>query len=71
MMLGHLGFPGWDKAIRDAIELSIRTPEGRTADLGGTASTSQVGDAVAMLLGEAEPGPHQAPAATTRSAAGP
>jgi tartrate dehydrogenase/decarboxylase / D-malate dehydrogenase len=53
MMLGHLGFPEWDKAVRDAIELSIRTPETRTADLGGTATTSQVGDTVATLLREA------------------
>jgi tartrate dehydrogenase/decarboxylase / D-malate dehydrogenase len=70
MMLGHLGFPDWDKAIRAAIERSIRTPEGRTADLGGTATTSQVGDAVALLVGETEPGAYAAPAVTTSSGAG-
>jgi hypothetical protein len=35
-----------------AIESSVLSPATRTPDLGGTATTSQVGDAVGERLGE-------------------
>lgn len=52
LMLNHLGFAKWDKAIRRAIELSVLSPATRTRDVEGTATTSQVGDALTELLDE-------------------
>jgi tartrate dehydrogenase/decarboxylase / D-malate dehydrogenase len=42
LMLEHLQLPGSAKALMAAIEKSLRRPDTRTADLGGTASTSDV-----------------------------
>jgi tartrate dehydrogenase/decarboxylase / D-malate dehydrogenase len=52
LMLGHLGYPEWEQAVLKAIESSVLSPATRTPDLGGTATTSQVGDTVGERLGE-------------------
>ncbi len=48
-MLEHLGFPEWAKDVVGAIEattsMGITTP-----DLGGHASTTEVGDAIVSFL---------------------
>jgi tartrate dehydrogenase/decarboxylase/D-malate dehydrogenase len=49
MMLEHLGHPEAAQAIERAIETVVR--EGpRTRDMGGTASTAEVGQAIASAL---------------------
>jgi len=48
-MLDHLGEADAAKSVMDAIETVCRDGE-LTRDLGGSASTSQVGDAVASHL---------------------
>ena len=51
MMLDHLGHPEAGKAIVDAIEKMLADPRApRTPDMGGTASTEDVGRAIAELL---------------------
>lgn len=50
MMLEHLGAPEAAAALMTAIEESLRRPETRTADVGGTASTEQVTKAVLNRL---------------------
>jgi tartrate dehydrogenase/decarboxylase/D-malate dehydrogenase len=49
LMLEHLGEADGAKRVLDAIEAVCRDGP-RTRDIGGTASTSEVGDAVAALL---------------------
>jgi 3-isopropylmalate dehydrogenase len=49
MMVGHLGQTGMAKAIEGAVESAIRAGE-CTRDLGGSLSTSEVGDAVVRRL---------------------
>ena len=51
MMLDHLGEADAAAAIVRAIEAVLATPEGRTRDLGGTASTTECGQAVAAAIG--------------------
>ncbi len=51
MMLDHLGEAGAARAIEKAIAEVLANAEPRTADLGGRASTSEVGKAVAAALG--------------------
>jgi tartrate dehydrogenase/decarboxylase/D-malate dehydrogenase len=46
MMLSHLGYPQWESAIIEAIERVIIEGKVRTPDLGGTARTAQLTDAV-------------------------
>ena len=50
MMLEHLGFPKAAREIVDAIETAIVDKDIRTPDLGGKASTKEMGDAVAEIL---------------------
>jgi len=50
MMLDHLGHPGWSEALEEAIAETVADPEERTPDLGGTATTERVGDAVLAKL---------------------
>jgi len=50
MMLDHLGHPGWSEALEEAIAETVADPEKRTPDLGGTATTERVGDAVLAKL---------------------
>ena len=50
MMLDHLGYPEATKAIVDAIAALLRDDGPRTADLGGTATTREVGEAIAAVL---------------------
>src|SRR5215204_6259489 len=50
MMLDFLGQPEAAKAINDACRDVVADPKNHTRDLGGQASTTQVGDAVAAKL---------------------
>jgi len=52
MMLEHLGLPDAAAALMRAIEIVV-AGDVRTPDLGGSASTAEVGDAVVRALGEA------------------
>jgi tartrate dehydrogenase/decarboxylase/D-malate dehydrogenase len=49
MMLDHLGHPDAARAIEAAVERVLATPGPRTADLGGSATCSQIG---ALIAGE-------------------
>jgi 3-isopropylmalate dehydrogenase len=51
MMLDFLGQPRAASAINQACKDVVADPKNHTRDLGGTASTSQVGDAVCRLIG--------------------
>jgi tartrate dehydrogenase/decarboxylase/D-malate dehydrogenase len=53
LMLDHLGHHGWAAAVQRAIELAVTDPSTRTPDLGGTAGTERVGDAITGLLDRA------------------
>ncbi len=46
MMLGHLGWPAWDTAVVEAIAAVLAEGQVRTPDLGGSAPTSEVTDAL-------------------------
>jgi 3-isopropylmalate dehydrogenase len=50
MMLDFLGQPDAAKAVNQACKEVVTDPANHTRDLGGTASTSQVGDAVVAKL---------------------
>ena len=50
MMLDHLGYKEAANAIVDAIAALLRDGGPRTADLGGTATTREVGEAIASAL---------------------
>jgi 3-isopropylmalate dehydrogenase len=50
MMLDFLGQPRAASAINQACKDVVADPKNHTRDLGGTASTSQVGDAVCRLI---------------------
>jgi tartrate dehydrogenase/decarboxylase/D-malate dehydrogenase len=50
MMLEHLGHRGWSEGVTRAIERTVARPESRTPDLGGTATTEEVGHAVLSEL---------------------
>ena len=52
MMLDHLGEPSASHAIHTAVAELLRTQGPRTPDLGGTARTNEVGEAVAQLIGQ-------------------
>jgi tartrate dehydrogenase/decarboxylase / D-malate dehydrogenase len=50
LMLEHLGYRRWAARVQHAIRDAVANPATLTQDLGGTASTRQVGDAVVALL---------------------
>jgi tartrate dehydrogenase/decarboxylase/D-malate dehydrogenase len=52
MMLGHLGYPDAEQSIIKAIEefLEPRSDAPKTPDIGGRATTSDVGRAIASLV---------------------
>jgi tartrate dehydrogenase/decarboxylase/D-malate dehydrogenase len=50
MMLEHLGHPEAAQAVVGAIERFVEEGKGLTRDLGGTATTAEVGKAVAGML---------------------
>jgi tartrate dehydrogenase/decarboxylase/D-malate dehydrogenase len=50
MMLEHLGHASAASDVLSAAESSLAHPATRTPDLGGTASTQEVGAAVVSLL---------------------
>ena len=50
MMLDHLGHPEAAQAVVGAIERFVAEGKGLTRDLGGTATTTEVGKAVAAML---------------------
>jgi tartrate dehydrogenase/decarboxylase/D-malate dehydrogenase len=50
LMLDHLGYPDWGRRVMRAIEITVAEPRTRTADIGGTATTSDAGDAVLRAL---------------------
>ena len=50
MMLDHLGHPEAGRAVVRAIERVLAEGSPRTRDLGGNASTAEVGRAIAELI---------------------
>jgi tartrate dehydrogenase/decarboxylase / D-malate dehydrogenase len=50
MMLDHLGYEDAGRAVVDAIERALQEGSVITPDLGGTASTSDVGKAIAEMI---------------------
>jgi tartrate dehydrogenase/decarboxylase/D-malate dehydrogenase len=53
LMLDHLGHPQWASTIQQAIGLVVGNTPIRTPDLGGSATTEQVGDAIVGALDRA------------------
>ena len=49
-MLDFFGYPQWGKRVLDCIEQLLCERKTLTCDLGGSATTSQVGDAIVSLL---------------------
>ena len=49
-MLDFFGHEDWGKKVLDALEEVLEEGRSLTPDLGGTASTSQVGDAIVQRL---------------------
>jgi len=49
-MLTHLGYPQWEKRLVDIIEEMLMEKTVLTPDLGGTATTAQVGDEVVRKI---------------------
>ncbi|MDX1489145.1 MAG: isocitrate/isopropylmalate family dehydrogenase, partial [Acidiferrobacterales bacterium] len=52
MMLDHLGHADAAKAIENAIETVIRDERLRTRDMGGSATTEELGKAIADVVGD-------------------
>jgi tartrate dehydrogenase/decarboxylase/D-malate dehydrogenase len=50
LMVDHLGYPEAAKAIEKAVEVAVADRKIRTRDLGGDASTQQMGKAIAELV---------------------
>ncbi len=50
LMVDHLGYPEAAKAIEKAVEVAVADRKIRTRDLGGEASTQQMGKAIAELV---------------------
>jgi tartrate dehydrogenase/decarboxylase/D-malate dehydrogenase len=50
MMLDFLGQPQAAKSIQDACQKVVADPKNHTRDLGGTATTTQVGDTVVAAM---------------------
>ena len=55
LLLDHLGEAAPARAVEDAIAAALSDPARRTADLGGTASTADLGAAIADAVGDAVP----------------
>jgi tartrate dehydrogenase/decarboxylase/D-malate dehydrogenase len=51
MLLDHAGIGEAGRAVRDAVAAAVADPANRTRDLGGSASTQQLADAVLAQLG--------------------
>jgi tartrate dehydrogenase/decarboxylase/D-malate dehydrogenase len=51
-MLDFFGYSQWGKKVIDCIEALLCERQVLTPDLGGTASTSQVGDAIVQKVAE-------------------
>ncbi len=51
-MLDFFGYENWGKAVLDAVEKVMVEKKCLTPDMGGTAKTNEVGDAVVKALGE-------------------
>ena len=51
MMLDHLGHPAAAADVLAAMESTLAKPETRTGDLGGSASTVEVTEALVAQLG--------------------
>jgi tartrate dehydrogenase/decarboxylase/D-malate dehydrogenase len=56
LLLDHLGEEAAARAVDDAIAAALAEPANRTADLGGTATTAQLGEAIAGAVGGRVPG---------------
>jgi tartrate dehydrogenase/decarboxylase / D-malate dehydrogenase len=50
MMIDHLGYPEAARTIEKAVEVAVADRKIRTRDLGGDASTRQMGKAVTELV---------------------
>jgi len=50
LMLDHLELPKAAEAVREAVKLVLKTGKAKTKDVGGTATTVQVGDAVVEAI---------------------
>jgi len=50
MLLDHLGLAKSAAAVRQAVATTLKAGKPRTPDLGGTAATKEVGDAVVAAL---------------------
>jgi tartrate dehydrogenase/decarboxylase / D-malate dehydrogenase len=50
MLLDHAGLGEAGRSVRDAVAAAVADPENRTRDLGGSASTQQLADAVLARL---------------------
>jgi tartrate dehydrogenase/decarboxylase/D-malate dehydrogenase len=50
LMVHHLGYPEAAKAIEEAVEVVVADKNIKTRDLGGDASTQQMGKAIADLV---------------------
>jgi tartrate dehydrogenase/decarboxylase / D-malate dehydrogenase len=50
MMLRHLGVPDAADGIEDAIADALAHSDARTPDIGGKASTTDLGEAIAALV---------------------
>ena len=50
MMLDHLGHPEAAQAVVDGDRAFLAAGKGLTADLGGRATTAEVGKAIAAML---------------------
>lgn len=53
LMLEHAGYPGEARALMTAVEASLADPSTRTRDVGGTARTAEVTEAVLARLDDA------------------
>ena len=49
-MVHHLGYPEATRTIEKAVEVAVADRKIRTRDLGGEASTQQMGKAIAELV---------------------
>jgi tartrate dehydrogenase/decarboxylase/D-malate dehydrogenase len=50
MMIEHLGYPEAARTIEKAVETVVAEGKVRTRDLGGEATTQQMGKAIAELV---------------------
>jgi tartrate dehydrogenase/decarboxylase / D-malate dehydrogenase len=51
LMLDHMGYPDAGKRVLSALELTLESGT-KTRDLGGTASTDEMTDAVVQRIGD-------------------